>query len=66
MLRLLLLFLVFYLIWKIVKPRNSRPPKRNNFKPKKPNPTLNIDKSQIEDAKFKEIKEEPDTKSKDQ
>lgn len=65
MLRLLLLFLIFYLLWKMVKPRNLRQPKPNNPKPKKPRTNLKIDKSQIEDAKFREIKEEPEKKPKD-
>jgi hypothetical protein len=65
MLRLLLLFLIFYLLWKMVKSRNLRRPKPNNPKPKKPRTNLNIDKSQIEDAKFREIKEEPEKKPKD-
>ena len=49
----------------MVKPRNLRQPKPNNPKPKKPRTNLNIDKSQIEDAKFREIKEEPEKKPKD-
>jgi len=65
MFRLLLLFLIFYLLWKMVKPRNLRRPKPNNPKPKKPRTNLKIDKSQIEDAKFREIKEEPEKKPKD-
>lgn len=64
MLRLLLLFLIFYLLWKMVKPHNLRRPKPNNPKPKKPRTNLNIDKSQIEDAKFREIKEEPEKEPK--
>jgi hypothetical protein len=64
MLRLLLLFLIFYLLWKMVKSRNLRRPKPNNLKPKKPRTNLNIDKSQIEDAKFREIKEEPEKEPK--
>ena len=65
MFRLLLLFLIFYLLWKMVKPRNLRQPKPNNPKPKKPRTTLKIDKSQIEDAKFREIKEKPEKEPKD-
>lgn len=48
----------------MVKPRNLRRPKPNNPKPKKPRTNLNIDKSQIEDAKFREIKEEPEKEPK--
>ena len=49
----------------MVKPHNLRRPKPNNPKPKKPRANFNIDKSQIEDAKFREIKEEPEKKPKD-
>lgn len=55
MLDFLIIVLVIYFIWKIIKPRFRRPPEQNEFKPKKPPASLNIDKNQIEDAKFKEI-----------
>lgn len=63
MFRLFFVLLIFYLIWKIIKPRIPQPPPPRDFvEPNEPPVTLKIDKDQIEDANFKEI-DEPREKS---
>lgn len=64
MFKLILLLLVFYLVWKIIKPRIPQPPGDRNFERQEPPASLKVDKDQIEDAKFKEI-DEPHEKSSD-
>ncbi len=54
MFRFLAILLLFYLFWKIV-PAILRVGIRRNLKKQPPPPSLNIDKSEIEDAEFKEI-----------
>ena len=62
MFRLFFFFLIFYLIWKIIKPRIPQSPPRDFVERQEPPATLKIDKDQIEDANFKEI-DEPREKS---
>jgi len=62
MLDFLIIVVVLYLLWKIIKPRILRPSERHDLKSQEPPASLNIDKTQIEDAEFKEI-DEPDQKN---
>jgi hypothetical protein len=59
MFEFLLTLLFIYFIWKILKPRILKPPSsgRSDFQPNNPPPSFRIDKTEIEDAEFKEIDE---------
>jgi hypothetical protein len=50
------------LIWKLIKPHIPQNPPKDFVERKAPPVSLNIDKTQIEDANFKEI-DEPREKS---
>ena len=58
--QLLLLIFLGNLIWKIIKMYLPKIEKKSEVKGKKPDKSFHIDKSQIEDAKFKEIDESED------
>jgi hypothetical protein len=55
MFRILLIILLIYLLWQLIKPYIAKIVRKPDIKGKENNISFHVDEDQIEDAQYKEI-----------